>query len=205
MFSQEFVCPSCGAPVKQQNPGSKTLCCLHCGQTSFLHADSLQAAGEKHLLIDYGSTLSIGQQARLGGRDFIVLGRIRFDYEDGFWDEWYVNYLDDGSEGWVQEDDGSFTLFKEEKRFTEKLDFPRISVGAYESLDGVWESTFITSKGRSIVNGGEGELPFQILPGEQVDFIDGIWKGKVLSIELMKHEQVLFVGEPFELDKLTIV
>ena len=204
MFAQEFSCPSCGAPVKQQNPGSKTLCCGYCGQTSHLLADSLRAVGEKHLLIDYGSMFETGMQGKFGGRDFLVLGRMRFDYEDGFWDEWYINYLDDGSEGWIQEDDGSFVLFREEKRLDRPIDFPRMKVGAWSELDGAWQATFITSKGRATVNGGEGELPFQILPGEQVDFIDGIWKAQALSVELMKYERVLFVGKPVEPEELQL-
>lgn len=204
MFAQEFSCPSCGGPIKQQNPGSKTICCPFCGQSSHLFADSLQAAGEKHLLIDYGSVFETGQTCKLGGREFLVLGRMRFDYEDGFWDEWYINYLADGSEGWIQEDDGGFVLFREEKRLAQQLDFRRVKVGAPHDLEGAWEPTFITSKGHARVNGGEGELPFRILPGEEVDFIDGIWKGQLLSVELMKYERVLFIGSPFERDELQL-
>jgi hypothetical protein len=204
MFSQEYSCPSCGGPVKQRNPGSKTLCCSFCGQTSHLFAESLQAAGTKHLLIDYGSVFEAGKTGKLGGREFLVLGRIRFDYEDGFWDEWYINYLDDGSEGWIQEDDGSFVLFREEKRLDQPLDFRRAKVGSWHNFDGAWEPAFLTSKGHATVNGGEGELPFQILPGETVDFIDGIWEGQLLSIELLKYDRILFVGQPFDWEELQL-
>ena len=202
MFSQEFECPSCGGPIKQKKPGSKSLFCPFCGQTSHLNANSLAAVGKKQLLIDYGSSLSIGQQLQLDQRDFLVLGRLRIDYRDGFWDEWYVSFLDDGSEAWIQEDDGSFVLFKEAKKVKQNINIDAIKVGTYHDLGSIWEPIFVTEKSRAKINGGEGELPFKIIPGEQADFIDGIWKGKIVSIELLASERVLFVGQSFQLQEL---
>lgn len=204
MFAQEFECPSCGGPIKRSKPGSKTLACPFCGQTSHLNADSLEAVGNKHLLIDYGSSLSLGQQAQLDSRDLLILGRLRFEYDDGFWDEWYVTFLDDGSEAWIQEDDGSFVLFKQEKEVSRGLDYASIKVGTFDTLGGNWDKVFVTEKHRARIQGGEGELPFRIVPGEQVDFVDAIWQGRILSVELMPDENVLFVGVPFNLQALAL-
>ncbi|RMG27361.1 MAG: DUF4178 domain-containing protein [Bacteroidetes bacterium] len=204
MFTREFECPSCGAPIKQNKAGSRTLCCTYCGQTSHLNADSLQAVGEKQLLIDYGSKLSVGLQGKFEGRDFLLLGRVRFDYEDGFWDEWYLTFLDDGSEAWIQEDDGSFVFFVEEKKVNTRFQLHRIKVGTYNDMHGEWEPVFVTEKSRARIHGGEGELPFKIIPGEQADFFDGIWKGKVVSVELLPAEQLLFVGRLIKLKDLTL-
>jgi len=112
MLTQEFPCPSCGAPIPKRFDQSKSLCCPFCGQTSHLLADSLKMAGEKHLLIDYGSLLNLGDQLTLGKLKLLLLGRIRLDFEDGFWDEWFAQNLDDGKTWWIQEDDGQFTLFR---------------------------------------------------------------------------------------------
>lgn len=202
MFSQEFECPSCGAPIKQNKPGSQTLGCTYCGQTSHLNANTLAAVGEQRLLIDYGSSLSIGQQGKYKDRDFIVLGRLRIDYKDGFWDEWYITFLDDGTDAWIQEDDGSFVLFIEKQKISDKFRFKDIKVGTYDDLQGEWESIFITEKSRATINGGEGELPFRIIPGQKADFVDGIWKGKIVSIEILPTERVLFLGTPFKLREL---
>lgn len=204
MFEREFTCPSCGAPVKQKHPGSKTLICAHCGQTSHLNADTLKAAGEKHLLIDYGSVLTIGRTGKIGGREFLVLGKVRIDYEDGFWDEWYIQYLDNGNEGWIQEDDGSFTLFHETKEISDSLSLEDITVGEWNDLCGNWEPVFITSKSKATVNGGEGELPFRIIPGEPADFVDGVWNGKVVSVELLPDEKVIFTGQLFSLEEMSL-
>lgn len=204
MFEREFTCPSCGAPVKQKHAGSRTLFCNHCGQTSHLNANTLQAAGEQHLLIDYGSVLAIGQTGNIRGREFMVLGKIRIDYEDGFWDEWYIQYMDDGSEGWIQEDDGSFTLFQKEKRISDTLLLEDMTVGEWNDFCGNWEPVFITSKSQATINGGEGELPFRIIPGEPADFVDGVWNGKIISVELLPDEKVLFSGKIFSLEEMAL-
>ncbi len=203
-FAHEFECPSCGGPVKQARPDSRSLVCGYCGQTSHLNAESLEAAGEKHLLIDYGSVFSLGQYAKLDGQEFMVLGRIRLDYEDGFWDEWYVQYLDDGTTGWIQEDDGQFMLYSREKEIDSPPVLDNIPVGDYVQLDADWPPVFVTSKSKASVQGGEGELPFRIVPGEPADFVDGIYEGKAVSVELLPDEKVLFSGRPFDLKELTL-
>ena len=205
MFHRTFECPSCGSQIDQKHPGSRTLVCSYCGQTSHLNADSLQSAGDKRLLIDYGSALKIGMQAKWKGKDFQVLGKLRIDYDDGFWDEWYIQFLDDGSEAWIQEDDGSFTLFKKDKELSHTLNMDAITVGAWEDLGlGKNEKVFITSKSKAHVNGGEGELPFRIIPGEPADFVEGIMHGLVISVELLPDEQTVYVGQPFKIEEFSM-
>ncbi|MEM6766593.1 MAG: DUF4178 domain-containing protein [Bacteroidota bacterium] len=206
MFHRTFECPSCGSQVDQKRPGSRTLVCSYCGQTSHLNADTLQSAGDKRLLIDYGSTLKIGMQSKWKGKAFLVLGKLRIDYEDGFWDEWYIQFLEDGSEAWIQEDDGSFTLFKEKMKVSQKLNLKSINVGEWQDVGlGTSEKVFITSKSKAQVNGGEGELPFRIIPGEPADFVEGILKGLVVSIEILPDEQILYVGQPFKIEEFYAV
>lgn len=204
LFEQSFECPSCGGQIPRKTPASKSLVCPYCGQTSHIHADTLEAAGNKHLLIDYGSSLSIGQTFKLGEAEGLILGRLRLDYEDGFWDEWYAQMLHDGSEAWIQEDDGSFVLFYREKDLPHAPRLEEIAVGQVVDLGELWEPFFVTAKSKAKVNGGEGELPFRIVPGEPADFVDGIWDGRPISIELLPGEKVLFVGRPFSLDELQL-
>ncbi|MEM7372509.1 MAG: DUF4178 domain-containing protein [Bacteroidota bacterium] len=202
MFEREFECPSCGAPVKQTTPGARSLICSYCGQTSHVNADSIEAVGEKNLLIDYGSVLGIGKYGRFREREFIILGRIRIDYDDGFWDEWYVQFLDDGTEGWIQEDDGSFTMYHKRRSITTQLSLAHAPVGQYADLLQNGQEIFVTHKSKARVNGGEGELPFPIIPGEVADFVDGIWDGNVVSIEYLPGENSIYLGEIVELDEL---
>lgn len=205
MFNREFTCPSCGAPVPQKSPGARTLVCGFCGQTSHLNADTIEAVGSQHLLIDYGSVVSVGQQGKYQGRDFLVLGRLRVDYEDGFWDEWFLQFLDDGSEAWLQEDDGSFVLFSAGVPVEDFPGYEKVPVGVSYGIDATGPTVFITSKSRAKVNGGEGELPFRIVPGEPADFVEGLLDGQVISIEVLPEEVLRFVGYPVSLEELALV
>ncbi len=202
MLTREFECPSCGAPIPKRFIDSKCLCCTHCGQTSHILADTLEMAGEKQLLIDYGSMFQIGQQRKIGELSLMILGRLRIDYEDGFWDEWFAQSLDDGGAWWIQEDDGAFTLFKKKAELDASISWANFKVGKNEQVPSLDKEVFITSKAQAQVNGGEGELPFKIIPGERADFVDGIWKGKVISMEFLTDEKVLYVGKPLRLKHL---
>ncbi len=175
---------------------SKMVVCSYCGQTSYINADSLTAVGAPILLADYGSILSVGKRGKIKGKSFEVLGRLRFDYEDGFWDEWLVTL--DGewdTESWLQEDDGKFTLFRKQN-LAQRTAYTDFQVGTTTNLNN--QAVFVTEKNKAIINGGEGELPFQVRAGEQADFVDGIVIGKRLtfSLEYMPDEVMYTIGEP---------
>lgn len=202
LFVKEFECPSCGANIKQQNPASRSISCGYCGQTSHINADSLQAVGEKSLLVDYGSYLSVGNRGRWQEQGFTILGRLRIEYEDGFWDEWYINF-DDGKPAWIQEDDGSFMLFQSAGEIS-SLNYSSIYVGNFVDFNQTLTNVFITSKSRAKVEGGEGELPFRIIPGETADFVEGIKEGEVVSIEVLPDETSVYIGKTISLDDLDL-
>ncbi len=203
LFAREFECPSCGGRIKRENPASKSLSCPYCGQTSHLYDDKLSPKGQQHLLIDYGSMLHVGMTASLQGRRFRVLGRLRIAYEDGFWDEWYVHFLNDNAEGWIQEDDGSFVAFESVEEM-EDINYHDVKVGSYFTFNPTYADVFITSKSRAQVEGGEGELPFRIVPGDTADFVEGIHQGKIVSMELLPSESHLYVGTPFQLEEVAL-
>jgi len=202
LFAKEFKCPSCGANIKQQNPASRSISCGYCGQTSHINADSLQAAGEKSLLVDYGSYLSVGNRGRWKEQGFTILGRLRIEYDDGFWDEWYINF-DDGRPAWIQEDDGSFMLFQAGGQIP-RLNYDSIRVGTFVDFTHDLPNVFVTSKSRAKVEGGEGELPFRIIPGETADFVEGIKEGEMVSIEVLLDETSLYMGQTISLDDLDL-
>jgi len=198
MFTREFECPSCGAPIQRRHLATKTLGCLHCGQTSHLIDERLDKVGPQQLLIDYGSVLAIGQQLKIGEDTLLILGRIRLDYSDGFWDEWFAQSLDTGEEHWIQEDDGSFTLYQQGLTLENPPDWEAFVIGQEFDINDSFKNIFLTAKSRASVNGGEGELPFRIIPGELADFVDGIMGGKLISLELLPDHKVLYMGELLE-------
>lgn len=200
MESKTVNCPSCGAELPLKYRFSKMVGCPYCGQNIYLTNDGLKIVGDKVILSDYGSVLAVGRTGKVKGRNFHVLGRLRFDYEDGFWDEWLL-MLDDNweKEYWLQEDEGDFVLFSKIVVKSSPPDFLAAQVGSVIDLEG--KKIFISEKNKAVVNGGEGELSFQIKPGEKADFVDGISYGEGIpvSIEYMPDEVALNIGEVIEL------
>ncbi len=198
MSLPSIQCPSCGAQLELQYRHSRMVVCNYCGQTSYINAGMANPAGQKILLADYGSILSVGKRGKLKGKSFGVLGRLRFNYEDGFWDEWLIWF--DGSEYtdyWLQEDEGEFVLFSKKPLTGTAPVFENVKVGTSILVNGF--TMFVTEKNSASINGGEGELPFQVIPGEKADYIDGISDGKPISIEYLPDEVEFNTGEPINL------
>ena len=113
--------------------------------------------------------LFVGAQGSWNKRSFTVLGRVRYGWEQGCWDEWYVLF-DDGTPRWISEDEGHLTL----ETFKQLPKAPR----SYEEMRaGQWiklgkQRFHIDEKNIATCEGGEGQLPFMIEPGEQVKYLE---------------------------------
>lgn len=188
-------CPSCGGEVKVRSIFSKSVVCAYCGQTSYLHVDKLEAKGGKGILADYGSLFSVGARGKLAEKSFEVIGRIRFAYTEGFWDEWAL-IIDDKDEQifWLEEDEGRLTLFESNAVApTNAPNYNKTKVGTEISFEN--HKIFVRAKSKGTLEGGEGELPFQVIKGAQADFIDGICKGKPVGFEFLEGEITFNEGE----------
>jgi len=178
-------CPSCGATLAVQDRFTKVVICEYCGQTSVLKNRSLDPTGEKVSLADIESEFAIGREGTLRGSDFKVLGRLRYDYEDGYWDEWFLS-MEDGKKLWVQEDEGELTTYSKESITSAIPPWEEIKVGSMVSVNG--SSVFITEKNTASITGGLGQLMFRITPGEQISYVDGNCSGELVSIEFSPEE-----------------
>jgi DNA-directed RNA polymerase subunit RPC12/RpoP len=188
----EYKCPACSAPLHIENRFTKTVVCPYCTQTSFVSTGGLQATGRDAQLAEFPSILAVGATGQISGSAFKVLGRVRYSYDDGFWDEWLVQRgLSDLL--WLQEDEGEFTLFEKQAITTPVPPFEAIKVGANISVNNL--SVFITEKNEAVVAGGEGELNFRFKTGEGLYYADGNCSGRVVSIEFSPDEIYLSTGD----------
>lgn len=195
-------CPSCGGTIKITLQTSKMAVCPFCGQTSYINAGSLTMIGQKNLLVDYGSMFKIGRRGKIQGMEFQVIGRLRIDYEDGFFDEWYLNTPN--GQVWLSEDEGEFVLFNKSQKITYPFVYPfkQLQVGTYNDYEKT--SLYIIEKSEARVNGGEGELPFQVVPGEQVNFIDAIREQQLYSFEILPREVELHIGNYVDVNEIFV-
>ncbi len=201
MASGEFNCPSCAAPLHVENRFSKVVICQYCGQTCSVSPEGLDPTGEKAQLADFESILSVGSTGSFRGRDFKVLGRLRYKYDGGFWDEWFLS-MSDGKKLWLQEDEGEFTAFEKETLTAPLPPFDEISVGSMLDVNG--KQAFVTEKNKALIAGGVGELYFAVTPGMTANCVDGNCGGQLLSIEFTPDEINLSVGEEVPIDSIVV-
>lgn len=198
---RSMSCPSCGAPVELKSRFTKVVVCEYCSSTLLVKDEGLDPTGKKAKIADYPTRFAVGKAGEIRGRGFKVFGRVRYDYDDGFWDEWFI-YFDDGKPGYLQEDEGEYTLYHK-KRLTAPLPpFEQVRVGSTIPVEGL--QIFVSEKRRASVAGAEGEISFRAVPGESLDYVDGSAQGKAVSIEYQTDGIDLNMGEPIEFEDVRI-
>ena len=201
MPESAFNCPSCGASLQVKHRFSKVVVCEYCSQTSYITPKGLDPAGESAELVDFESILSIGARGAIHNQNFTVLGRVRYEYDGGFWDEWFC-LREDQSQFWLQEDDGTFTRFEKAKLLSPLPPYDEIGVGASLPInDGQF---FVMEKCEAKVRGAGGELPFSLPPETPVKSIDGNMSGKQASVEFFPDEICFSIGEDIQRSAIAI-
>lgn len=187
-----YKCPSCGAPIEIKNRFSKIAVCSYCGTHLKVGENSLADAGKHPKLAEFPSIFSLGAKGTILGKPFSVLGRMRYKYSGGYFDEWFIEY--DGAPSWFAEDEGTYTLYTDS---FDTVDFPPIeSVRAGQNITVGDKKMMIKERGRAVVEGGEGELYYYVEPGTEVVYMDAVSEGKKVSIEYTEDEIEIFTGRP---------
>ena len=188
-----YTCTSCGAPIEVKNRFSKVIVCQYCNTHLKVTGNGLDSSGKHPKLAEYPSILKVGAVGTLLGKNFTASGRIRYKYDGGFFDEWFLDL--DGEPAWLTEDEGTLTLYTD---LLEAVEIPEdiSAVKAGSNITIGEKKAMIKEKGKAVVEGGEGELLHYDEPGSEVTYIDAISEGKKLSIEYSDDEVEVFTGRP---------
>ena len=201
MWDDQHHCPTCGAPLPIRNRFVRIATCEFCENVCVIIDGNLKATGRTATLTSMPTMFRLDARGELGGRAFTVLGRLRYDHGDGYWDEWFLSFQD-GTCGWLQEDEGNFTYF-------DRIDITE-QAPTYESLrvgDEFYAGeapVMVTEKGTAVIAGGEGQLGFLILPGDNVRYIDGSDGMQKASIEYGNDEVEICMGQAVPRQDLTV-
>src|SRR5687767_6307609 len=129
-------CPSCGAPLAVEHRFVRMVACGFCGSTCEISDEGLNLTGKLAKLAPLPTRFQVGQSGTLRGRPFKVLGRVRYGYDEGSWDEWYLLF-DDGEPAWLEEDEGQYILSQVQRLRTEAPPFDEVRVGSRLDINGV--------------------------------------------------------------------
>jgi DNA-directed RNA polymerase subunit RPC12/RpoP len=200
MSIQQYNCPSCGAPLPQKFRYTRLLVCDYCKSTILLNADSLQCLQEKVLLTDYHSLIKLHSFFFWNQTKMEVIGRIRYQYDSGFWDEWLLLDTANSYEyWWLHEDEGDFTMFIEnpEEMIENFYRYDELKVGAEVRINNTnLLNVFLCEKSEASVMGYEGEIPYPVRTGEKIYYVDGFCGGKIVSLEFIDKKCYVYIGTP---------
>ena len=198
---KQIACPNCGGPLQVESAFTTFLVCGYCNQTLYIHDTGVDLAGKVAKLAEYPSRLSIGAQGKVKGQGFRVLGRVRYQYEDGFWDEWFVQF-DNQRIGWMEEDEGEFALTFKTKLTSPLPPFDQIRVGGFVPLGK--DQMFVSEKGEAQILGAQGEVSMSAPPGQAIQYVDGNAGDKAIRIVIDRKGITLHTGEPLEFNELVV-
>ena len=200
-MARQLTCPSCGGSLTIESSFTTFLVCTYCGASLYVRDSGIDVTGKTAQLAEYPSRFSIGARGQVRGRGFRVLGRIRYKNVDGFWDEWFLQFVDQ-QVGWITEDEGDLTLV-----FKSKLTFPvppyeQLRVGSFVPFGK--DRLFLSEKGDAQVAGAEGEISLNAPPGKAIRYVEGNVANKAMRLMLDDQGIVLYTGEPLEFNDVTI-
>jgi hypothetical protein len=197
----ELKCQSCGAPQNIETGFAKIVACEYCGAVSRLEGGSLVAAGASSKIASGNALFKLGSRGTLSGAEFRVLGRVRYHHEAGVWDEWQL--LLDGHAVWLQHDEGELALFEEERIIAEYPLLEEIGAGSTVAVEGL--PVFVSEVGEAVVAGLSGQIPRDTAIGQGFFYLDGLSKGRVVSMEYYFTEVSLSLGRPVRRDELKML
>lgn len=192
-----YNCPQCGNALALHFKYTKLVKCASCNASIFIEDDSVKQVGERSTLSPTPSLIELYKPFKLQGQTFLPLGKIRYSYGRGFWEEWFLN--DEHNKAyWLSIDEGDFVL--EEKV---KLSLPFKSTTQFK-VGSSYGDYLVTEKGEGVCQGFEGELPERIKLNEKHQYIhltEGY--GKLLTLEFTEGSTQTFRGEwidPLEIE-----
>lgn len=192
-------CPSCGAEVVFRSAALPTRVCSYCRTLLVRSSGSVAPVGTAAELPFDVSPVQLGMRGVAGETGFEVIGRMRWAWTDGSWNEWLL-LLDDGRQAWLGDAMGQFMLLFE--RATAGLDLPLLRTiegggeaipGAALDLDGERLTVGDAREVWSIAC--EGELPFRAPKGWRMYSVDlRAASGRAVSIQRDAEGTSLYDG-----------
>jgi ribosomal protein S27E len=205
---QKVSCPNCGAEVTFRSPALPSRVCDRCQTILVRSGGGLEMMGKAAVLPFDVSPIRIGTRGPFEGRAFEVVGRVRWGWTDGSWNEWLVLF-GDGSDAWLAEAMGQFMITRERplgdvqgaEAIREIILGRQVPIGTQAELDG---ETLIVSDAREATRlAAEGELPFSAPAGWTIYSVDfRTASGRVASLQREKTLSSFYDGRYVTLAEL---
>src|SRR3954447_10549815 len=201
------ACPNCGAEVVFRSAALPARVCDYCRTMVVRSGESISAVGKAAELPFDVSPFQIGTRGRFEQQGFEIIGRVRWGWTGGSWNEWLLLF-DDGSNAWLGEAMGQLMLLRERPLADIKDEVieglasgASIPIGTDATVDG---ETLIVSDARDATcTAAEGELPFTAPAGWTIFSVDfRSASGRCASLQRDGKEADFYDGRYVTLDEL---
>jgi hypothetical protein len=198
-IEKTIICPQCGDSLPIYFKWTKLVECLSCKSTIFLEDDSIKLIGKSSTLSPEPSLLELRTPISIDNKTYTPLGKIRYSYGRGFWEEWFL-VGGKNREFWLSVDEGDFVL---ESRIKIVLPFRKIE---QLSIGKKYGKFVVTEIGEGECVGFEGELPKSISIGDTHRYAHLSEGGAdLMSVESSSDGIEVFRGswiDPFSIKRL---
>ena len=169
-------CPNCGAAVTFRSAALPSRICDYC-QTILVRAgDGVEAVGKAASLPFDVSPIQIGTRGTFDNEGFEVIGRVRWGWTDGSWNEWLLLF-DGGTHAWLGEAMGQYMMLRERPLgdiSSEAVSLVAagedVPIGVTAEIDG--ETLTAADARPATCIAAEGELPFTAPAGWSIYSVD---------------------------------
>jgi hypothetical protein len=155
--------------------------------------------GESSSLSPEPSLLKLHDPILLHKKNYTPLGKVRYSYGRGFWEEWFLKG-EENREYWLSIDEGDFVL-------QQKVQMPLPFTSPHGLSVGEQYGEFlVTEIGEGRCVGFEGELPMELNIGREHHYLHlSRGGGNLVTVEFTEGVDAIFKGEwidPLEIKRL---
>lgn len=193
-------CPNCGAPVAFRWSSAVQTTCEYCHSILVRTDVDLKKVGVVADLPPDSSPIQIGTEGIYRSKNFTVVGRIIYQYQQGGWNEWHLIY-NDGSSGWLSDAQLEYDLSWVAQPPAALPPADQLQPGRpFQFNNKKFEVTSITV---AQYKGVQGELPFEYWNKDAEIFADlRTTDGDFASIDYSEKPPLLFLGRSAQFDEL---
>jgi hypothetical protein len=202
----DLACPQCGAPIAFRSADLPVRVCDYCHSTIARDGETLKLVGKTAIVPEDVSPLQLGARGRFEDRAFELVGRVRWRWTDGAWNEWLALY-GDGATAWLGEASGRYMLLDEVPAPANNSVVQAVlanrtpPVGRASTIAGI---KYVVVDSRQVVCvASEGELPAPTATGTQAISVDLMTTdGRCASVQREGDETHAYAGRYVTLAEL---
>lgn len=195
-------CPSCGAPVQFAWSAAVQTACPYCRSILVRHDVDLEKVGIVADLPPDASPIQLYTEGVFDNRRFMVVGRIRYEWEQGGWNEWHIVFNDQAS-GWLSDAQAEYAVSFLATPAEPLPAEDQVAPGKLVRIAGA--PFYVTHLTRVRYVGFEGELPFTT--ADRSEFLTAdlrTFDARFATIDYSETPPLLFAGRFTSFDELRL-